>query len=68
MGNSNTGYPTSLPYPYNATAQNIQPNNAFVGVGMTTPQILAQNSYAPGIANAGYYNDFDACCGCGPTY
>ena len=60
MGNCNPQYPTNTPYP-NPLIQNVN------GVGVTT-QILGQPSYAPGILNAGYYNNFDSCCDCGPTY
>lgn len=57
----------------------IQPNSAqnpsivqsignLQGIGLTTPQIVTQPSYTPEIINTGYYNNFDGCCDCAPSY
>ena len=45
-----------------------QPIGNLQGIGLTTPQIVNQPSYAPGIMNTGYYNNFDGCCDCTPSY
>lgn len=65
MGNISDN-PQQIPFPSNPTL--VRPIGSIQSIGLTAPQTVLQSSYASGIANAGYYDEFDRCCDCTPSY